>query len=87
LRVCDTDLSIPPSSSEEDSTHDLLPRLVGDGIYNTWGYVKPVPGTGVSVMGPFGTCLPTGVIDPVSRVPNRLNLLGSCDSTSGAGAY
>jgi prepilin-type N-terminal cleavage/methylation domain-containing protein len=59
----------------------------GNGIFNTWGYVKPAPGTGTGVVGPFGTCLPSGVIDPVTRVPNRLNLFGPCDTISGTSAY
>jgi type IV pilus assembly protein PilA len=59
----------------------------GDGIYNTWGYVKPEKGTGVGVPGPFGTCLQSGVIDPASGAPNRLNLLGPCESGSGTNEF
>lgn len=59
----------------------------GDGQYNTWGYVKPVPGTAAGVVGPFGTCPATGVIDPDTRAPNKLNLLGPCDPSSGVSEY
>ncbi len=59
----------------------------GDGLYNTWGYVKPIPGTGAGVVGPFGTCPATGVIDPDTRAPNRLNLVGPCTASSGVSEY
>ena len=59
----------------------------GDGLYNTWGYVKPIPGTAAGVAGPFGTCPATGVIDPDTRAANRLNLLGPCDAGSGVSEY
>ncbi len=59
----------------------------GDGAYNTWGYVKPAAGTGTGVVGPFGVCPGTGVIDPDTRVPNRFVLVGPCDAASGISAY
>jgi len=59
----------------------------GDGVHNTWGYVKPVPGTSAGVAGPLGTCPATGVIDPDTRAANRLNLVGPCSAQSGVSAY
>ena len=59
----------------------------GDGIYNTWGLVKPVPNTGVGAAGPFGTCPVTGVFDPVTFAPNRMNTIGACDAASAATEY
>ena len=59
----------------------------GDGIYNTWGFVKPAPNTGVGVPGPFGTCPVTGVFDPVTVAANRLNIIGPCDAASAANEY
>ena len=59
----------------------------GDGVYNIWGYVKPATSTGVGVVGPFGVCPATGVIDPDNRVPNRFNQIGPCDAASGVSAY
>ena len=58
-----------------------------DGAYNTWGYVKPSGGTGAGVVGPFMTCAATGVLDQVSLVPNRLNLVGPCDLPSSGNVY
>jgi prepilin-type N-terminal cleavage/methylation domain-containing protein len=58
-----------------------------DGGFNTWGYVKPTGGTGAGVVGPFSTCAATGVLDPITLVPNRLNLVGPCDLPSSSGAY
>ncbi len=59
----------------------------GDGAYNAWGYVKPIPGTSAGVAGPLGLCPATGVFDPDSRAPNRLNLIGPCDPASGISKY
>lgn len=59
----------------------------GDGIYNTWGLVKPVPNTGVGAAGPFGTCPVTGVFDPVTAAANRFNIIGPCDTASAATEY
>jgi hypothetical protein len=59
----------------------------GDGAYNTWGYVKPVSDTSTGVVGPFATCAATGVIDPVSLVPDRVNLVGPCNLPSSASVY
>jgi len=61
--------------------------LDGDGVYKTWGYVKASGDTGVGVVGPFLTCAATGVLDPVTLVPDRLNLIGPCDVSSGASVY
>jgi hypothetical protein len=58
-----------------------------DGAYNTWGYVKPSGDTGAGVVGPFMTCAATGVLDPVSLVPNCLNLVGPCDLASSGNVY
>jgi prepilin-type N-terminal cleavage/methylation domain-containing protein len=58
----------------------------GDGIYNSWGYVKPLVGTTVGIAGPMGLCPVTGVFDE-HRVPNRVNLIGPCDAQSGVSAY
>ena len=49
--------------------------------------MKPIPGTLAGVVGPFGTCLATGVIDPDTRAPNRLNLVGPCNPSSGVSEY
>ena len=59
----------------------------GDGSYNSWGYVKPIPGTSAGVAGPLGFCPVTGVFDPSNRAPNRLNLIGPCNLGSGVSAY
>ena len=59
----------------------------GDGVYNSWGYVKPIPGTTAGVAGPLGVCPVTGVIDPTSRAPNRLNLIGTCDGSSSVSVF
>ncbi|HEY5658248.1 MAG TPA: hypothetical protein VIY27_10720, partial [Myxococcota bacterium] len=61
--------------------------LDGDGAYNTWGYVKPSGDSAAGVVGPFETCAATGVLDPVSLVPNRLNLVGPCDVSSSSSVY
>lgn len=61
--------------------------LDGDGAYNTWGYVKPSGDTAAGVVGPFETCAATGVLDPVSLVPNRLHLVGPCDVSSRSSVY
>lgn len=59
----------------------------GDGAYNTWGYVKPIPGTSAGVAGPLALCPVTGVFDPGTGAPNRLNLIGPCDPGSRASKY
>lgn len=59
----------------------------GDGAYNTWGYVKPIPGTSAGVAGPLALCPVTGVFDHATRAPNRLNLIGPCDPGSRASKY
>jgi type II secretory pathway pseudopilin PulG len=58
-----------------------------DGGFNTWGYVKPSGDTGAGVVGPFSTCAATGVLDPITLVPNRLDLVGPCDLASSGSAY
>lgn len=59
----------------------------GDGVYNTWAYMKPIPGTGSGISGPFGTCQASGVFDPASGSPNQFDLVGPCDSLSGSSEY
>jgi prepilin-type N-terminal cleavage/methylation domain-containing protein len=59
----------------------------GDSTFNTWGYVKPKLGSSTSVVGPFGTCSASGVIDPSTRTPNRLHTIGPCDLSSGISAF
>ncbi len=59
----------------------------GDGNYNTWGYVKPKKGNSASIAGPFGTCPATGVFDPATQAPNRLQTIGPCDLSSGVSVY
>jgi len=61
--------------------------LDGNSAYRTWGYVKPAGNTSSGVVGPFTTCAATGVLDPASLVPDRLNLVGPCDVPSSASAY
>jgi type IV pilus assembly protein PilA len=61
--------------------------LDGNGDFNTWGYVKPTKGTASGVVGAFGVCPATGVLDPISRTPNQLREYGPCDVTSGASNY
>jgi prepilin-type N-terminal cleavage/methylation domain-containing protein len=59
----------------------------GNGAYNTWGYVKPAPNDASAVLGPFGTCPATGVIDPVNQVADRVELIGPCNPQSGNSVY
>ena len=59
----------------------------GDGAYNTWGYVKPIPGTSAGVAGPLALCPVTGVFDPGTGAPNSLNLIGPCDPESRLSRY
>jgi len=61
--------------------------LDGDGVYRTWGYVKPSGDTAAGVVGPFLTCPATGVLDPTSLIPNLFNTVGPCDVSSSASAY
>ena len=61
--------------------------LRADGVFNTWGYVKPSGDTAAGVVGRFTTCAATGVLDQVSLVPNHLNLVGPCDLASAGGVY
>jgi hypothetical protein len=58
-----------------------------DGVFNTWGYVKPKRGNSTGVPGHFGTCPATGVLDPSTRAPNRLHTIGPCDLSSGASTF
>lgn len=76
-------------TSDGASAYTIAARsdLDGDGIYNTWGYVNPADGTALGVVGPFMTCAATGVLDPVSLVPNRRNMAGPCDVPSSASEY
>jgi len=76
-------------TSDANTAYTVAARsdLDGDGLYKTWGYVKPSSDTGVGVVGPFTTCAATGVLDPVTLVPNRTNLIGPCDVSSSASEY
>jgi prepilin-type N-terminal cleavage/methylation domain-containing protein len=76
-------------TSDGNTAYTIAARsdLDGDGVYKTLGYVKASGGTGVGVVGPFSTCAATGVLDPASLVPDRLNLIGPCDVSSGASVY
>ena len=58
-------------------------NLDADVNFNTWGYVKPVTGGSVGIVGPFGTCEATGVFNDSSRAMDLLNQLGPCDGFSG----
>ena len=59
----------------------------GNGLDSTGGCAKPIPGTGTGIVGPFGTCPATGVLDPDTRAPNRLHLVAPCTPDSGIRAY
>jgi type II secretory pathway pseudopilin PulG len=71
-------------TSDGDSAYTIEARsdIDGDGVHNTWGYVRPVVGTSLGVPGPLGACPNTGVFDAETGAPNRLNVVGACDPLS-----
>jgi prepilin-type N-terminal cleavage/methylation domain-containing protein len=75
--------------SSDTTSYTIAARsdIDGDLVFNTWGYVQPRRGNSASVTGPFGTCPATGVFDPSTRVPNRLQTIGPCDLSSGISAF
>jgi type IV pilus assembly protein PilA len=50
-------------------------------ILQSWGYIKPVPGTVVGVAGPG--CAGTGVWDSVAAAATLVDTVGPCNATSG----
>ena len=58
-------------------------NLDGDANFNTWGYVRPAPGASVGIVGPFGTCLATGVFNEQTRAKDLRSEVGPCDGSSG----
>lgn len=76
-------------TTDGDSAFTIEARsdLDGDGVYNTWGFVKPVMGTSLGVPGPLTTCPNTGVFDPETGAPNRLDTIGPCDPASRVSVY
>lgn len=77
------------ASSDGGSAVTISARsdLDGDGEFNTWGYVKPQKRTASGVVGAFGVCPATGVLDPVSRTPNQLREYGPGTLASGTSTY
>ena len=56
----------------------------GNGTYNEWAYVKPVPGDTASVAAANITaCASTGVYDPNTTNTDLLETVGPCDAVSG----
>jgi len=51
----------------------------------SWGYVKPVPGTVVGVTGPG--CAAEGVWDATAGTKTILETVGPCDATSGQSVF
>ncbi len=49
--------------------------------------MKPDPGSTTGIAGPLTTCPNTGVFDPDTGAPNRLNVLGACDPASRVSEY
>ncbi|UCE85984.1 MAG: prepilin-type N-terminal cleavage/methylation domain-containing protein [Deltaproteobacteria bacterium] len=58
-------------------------NLDGDANFNTWGLVKPIAGTSLGIVGPFGTCQTTGVYNDQSGAEDLLNEIGPCNRFSG----
>ena len=56
-----------------------------DAALQSWGYMKPVPGTLVGVVGPG--CAATGVWDATLATPTVIDTVGPCDATSGQSAF
>ena len=54
-----------------------------DGNFNTWGYVRPVAGTSIGVVGPFGTCEASGAFNELTQTDDLLREVGPCDRFSG----
>ena len=75
--------------SSDSTSYTIAARsdIDGDTVFNTWGYVKPKGGTSASVTGPFGVCPATGVFDPSTQTPNRVQTIGPCDLSSGISAF
>jgi prepilin-type N-terminal cleavage/methylation domain-containing protein len=76
-------------TTDGDSAFTIEARsdLDGDGVYNTWGFVKPALGTSLGVPGPLTTCPNTGAFDPETGAPNRLDTVGPCDPSSRTSVY
>jgi type IV pilus assembly protein PilA len=59
----------------------------GDGVKQTWGYVKPVTGTDEGILGTFGICVAAGAPNPVTGGDPLLSMVAPCVSTSGQSVF
>ena len=57
-----------------------------DAALQSWGYMKPVPGTVVGVAG-AGSCANTGVWDATLSTATVIDTVGPCDATSGQSVF
>ena len=53
----------------------------------SWGYVKPVPGTTTGLAGASGACNANGVWDATAGTATVLETVGPCDATSGQSVF
>ncbi len=68
-------------------TAEAMSDIDGDGVnFNFWGYVKMDP-AGNSVAGPLGSCVATGVYNPVTAQQNLFSVVGPCAANMGQSVF
>ena len=58
-----------------------------DGTLQSWGYMKPVPGTVTGVAGVAATCVAAGVWNATSNAADIIDTVGPCDAVSGQSVF
>jgi type IV pilus assembly protein PilA len=68
-------------------TAEAQSDIDGDGAaFNFWGYVKANP-AGVAIAGPLGSCVNTGVYNPVTGQQNLMSVVGPCAANMGQSVF
>jgi type IV pilus assembly protein PilA len=67
-------------------TAEAQSDIDGDAAMNFWGYVKPDP-AGNAVAGPLGSCVATGVYNPVTAQLNLMSVVGPCAANMGQSIF
>jgi type IV pilus assembly protein PilA len=68
-------------------TAEAQSDIDGDGVMQTWGYIKDLAVPGAAIVGPFGVCATTGVYNAVSNAQDLLSTVGPCNATSGQSVF
>jgi len=74
----------PPNEFMAGATADID----GNGTFQSWGYVKPVPGASSTGAGAAAAgCSQSGVYNTVTNTTDLLETVGPCTSTSGQSVF